>query len=107
MGRALPHALPAKSPTHGERLTGLVGNPVPLAVPQWRSGELPTVVPALHPPTRAGPLRGDPGALQISPQITILQSSTDRNISTAVLRSDKFGTGHRLGIQNAPAGGPS
>ena len=25
----------------------------------------------------------------------------------AVSRSDRFGTGHRLGIQNAPAGGPS
>ena len=28
-------------------------------------------------------------------------------IYNAVLRSDRFGTGHRLGIQNAPAGGPS
>ena len=27
-------------------------------------------------------------------------------IYNAVLRSDRFGTGHRLGIQNAPAGGP-
>ena len=28
-------------------------------------------------------------------------------IYNAVSRSDRFGTGHRLGIQNAPAGGPS
>ena len=27
-------------------------------------------------------------------------------IYNAVSRSDRFGTGHRLGIQNAPAGGP-
>jgi len=33
---------------------------------------------------------------------TLAQGSTNN----AVLRSDRFGTGHRLGIQNAPAGGP-
>ena len=34
---------------------------------------------------------------------TLAQGSTNN----AVSRSDRFGTGHRLGIQNAPAGGPS
>ena len=53
---------------------------------------------------RVDPAR--PGGLRFS-------APTDRplhhprpGIYNAVLRSDRFGTGHRLGIQNAPAGGP-
>ena len=30
-----------------------------------------------------------------------------RDLQRCLFRSDRFGTGHRLGIQNAPAGGPS
>ena len=103
---ALPHALP-KSPTHGERLGWWVT--------QYHSpcrGDLENYQ-LWCPPSTHLPARGRSGATREpsrcrSPQITILQSLqiVNRNISTAVLRSDKFGTGHRLGIQNAPAGGP-
>ena len=55
--------------------------------------------------SRLDPAR--PGGLRFS-------APTDRplhhprpGIYNAVLRSDRFGTGHRLGIQNEPAGGPS
>ena len=103
---ALPHALP-KSPTHGERLGWWVT--------QYHSpcrGDLENYQ-LWCPPSTHLPARGRSGATREpsrcrSPQITILQSLqiVNRNISTAVLRSDKFGTGHRLGVQNAPAGGP-